>query len=117
MRPAPAPRDWLATRTPDLTQIVNAVRRHVEAMGDAHLEATRDAVIVKRARTFAEVKARRDRTELSFIVSRRVADPPVVRTLGLTRTAMVHVIEMIAAGHLDQHVRDWLTEAQVSSPT
>ena len=113
---SPSVQDWLSDRAPEAVEVVEAVRRHVETLGEAYLEATRDAVMVKRARTFAEVKIRPHRTELSFIVSRRVDDPRVVRTLDLTRTRIVHVVELSGPADVDQQILDWLTEAYEASP-
>ncbi len=109
--------DWLAGRPALVGEVVAAVRSVVDALGDdVRLEATKSAVMVKRSRTFAEVKPRKESVELSFIVSRRVADPRVTGTLDLTSTRIVHTVRMTSASELDDQVRQWLTEAYDQSP-
>jgi len=104
--------DWLAGRSAAVAAVVHAVRACVEQLGDdVTLEATKAAVMVKRARTFAEVKPHRASTEVSFIVSRRIDDPRVVRTLDLTRTRIVHVVDVTGAAAVDIQLRGWLAEA------
>jgi hypothetical protein len=108
--------DWLSTRPPQVRGIVDAVRSHVQGLGeDVVLEPTKDAVMVKKARTFAEVKPRRNGTDVAFIVSRRIDDPRVLRTLDLTRRRIVHVVAVSDAAEVDQQLREWLTEAYVAS--
>lgn len=108
---------WLQGRAPEVGPIVAAIQAHLGRVGDdVRVEATRDALMLKRARTFAEVKPRRDRTEVSFVLSRRVDDPRVVRTLDMTRTRIVHVLELHRAVEVDEQLRGWLTEAYESSP-
>jgi Domain of unknown function (DUF5655) len=108
---------WLAARPPLVSAIVAAVRATVADLGsDVILEATRAAVMVKRARTFAEVKPRRDSVELSFVVSRRIDDPRIARTLDLTSTRVVHRLDLTDAAQLDDVVRGWLVEAYELSP-
>jgi hypothetical protein len=108
---------WLAGRPRYVGEVVEAVRSYVEGLGDdVRLEATKAALMVKRARTFAEVKPRRDRTEVAFILGRRLDDPRIVRTLDLTRTRIVHVVDCHKAADLDSDVRSWLREAYEDSP-
>jgi hypothetical protein len=114
--PAPTVEHWLSTRPPKVLGIVDAVIGHVAGRGDdVVLEPTRDAVMVKKARTFAEVKPRQNTTEVAFIVSRRIDDPRVLRTLDLTSRRIVHVVAVSDAAEVDQQLREWLTEAYRSS--
>jgi hypothetical protein len=96
--------------------IVDAVRSHLERLGDdVVLEPTRDALMVKKARTFAEVQPRRSGTDVAFILSRRIEDPRVLRTLDLTSRRIVHVVAVSDAAEVDRQLREWLTEAYRSS--
>jgi predicted transport protein len=109
--------EWLSKRGPEVREILDAVRTCVDELGaDVLYEPTEAAVMIKRARTFAEVKPRRDRTELALIVSRRIDDPRIARTLDLTRTRIVHVVEMAGEDDVDDQVRGWLREAYQQSP-
>ena len=93
------------------------MRSQVEALGDdVILEPTKAALMVKRSRTFAEVKPTRGSAELAFIVSRRVDDPRIVRTLDLTARRIVHVVAITGAADVDEKVQSWLAEAYQNSP-
>jgi hypothetical protein len=72
--------------------------------------------MVKRSRTFAEVKAKRDGVEVTFIVSRRVNHPRIVRTLDLTARRIVHVLAITGVADVDEQVQSWLAEAYLNSP-
>jgi len=108
--------DWLAARPPLVREVVDATAAALADYDDVTFEATKAAVMVKRARTFAEVRPRRAGVELSFIVSRRVDDARIASTLDLTRTRIVHRLELASAAELDDQVRAWLTEAYRASP-
>jgi len=115
--PAADLEDWLAGRPALVGDVVAAVRAALGSIADdVTYEATTAAVMVKRARTFAEVKPRRDRVELAFIVTRRIDDPRIVRTLDLTRRRIVHVVDLDDVSGVDEQVRAWLAEAYDSSP-
>jgi hypothetical protein len=108
--------DWLAGRPPLVRQVLDATAAAVADHDDVTFEATKAAVMVKRARTFAEVKPRRATVELSFIVSRRIDDARVASMLDLTRTRIVHRLEITDAAEVDEQVRSWLSEAYQASP-
>ena len=116
-RPSVPLDEWLAGRDPRVRVVLDAVFAAVRGVGPVVVETTRDAVMVKRSRTFAEVKPRRDRVEVSFIVPRRIVDDRVVRTLDLTVTRVVHTVEARTAADVDRVVAGWLAEAYDASPT
>jgi len=116
-RPSTGLNGWLARRQPLVRDVLDAVRVCVRGYGpEVHLEATRDAVMVKRARTFAEIKPRGDRVEVSFVLSRTLDEARVVRTLALTPRRVVHVVEVTGSDGVDDQLRGWLAEAYESSP-
>lgn len=93
------------------------MRSLVQSLGDdVILEPTKAAVMIKRSRTFAEVKPTRSGVEVAFIVSRRVHDPRIVRTLNLTARRIVHVVAVTGVAGVDEQVQSWLAEAYLNSP-
>jgi len=108
--------DWLTGRLPLVREVLDRVAAALAPYGDVSFEATKAAVMVKRARTFAEVKPRRASVELGFIVSRRIDDARIAGTLDLTKTRIVHRVELTDAAEVDAQVRAWLTEAYQESP-
>src|SRR6476661_6873928 len=103
--------EWLAGRPPLVREVLDRVAAALASYDDVSFEATKAAVMVKRARTFAEVKPRRASVELGFIVSRRIDDARIAGTFDLTKTRIVHRVELTDAVAVDAQVRAWLAEA------
>jgi hypothetical protein len=95
---------------------VRAVQSELADREPVLLEPTKAALMIKRARTFAEIKPTRTGADLSFILSRRVVDDRVDRTLDLTARRIVHVVRVTDASDIDQQVHAWLVEAWEDSP-
>jgi hypothetical protein len=109
--------DWLANHPPQVRGVLDAVRGHLDGLGaDVLLEPTRDAVMIKRVRTFAEVEPRPGSIELAFIVSRQIDDARILRRLELTSSRTVHVVALADPVDVDGQVCGWLTEAYRTSP-
>lgn len=98
--------------------IFEAVFDHLGGLGPLHVEAVAVGIFFKRARTFAELRPKRDRVALSMLLSRPIHDPRIHRTVRLggagERTA--YFIDLRTPADVDEQVRDWLTEAYLSSP-
>ncbi|HSR99321.1 MAG TPA: DUF5655 domain-containing protein [Kofleriaceae bacterium] len=73
-------------------------------------------VMFKRSRSFAEVRAKRDRLVLSFLLSRVVDHPRITKTLRLSAHRTAHSVDLMRAADVDRDVRDWLAEAYACSP-
>lgn len=108
--------EYFAGRPPALRKAFDAVARHVATLEGTHVDAVMACVMFKRARTFAEVRAKRDRLDLFFLLSRIDDDRRVVKTLPLSRHRTAHVVELRSPRDVDRVVRDWLSEAYVCSP-
>lgn len=67
-------------------------------------------------RSFAEVRARRDRLVLGFLLSRVVEHPRIIRTLRLSAHRTAHFVDIARPADVDRSVRDWLSEAYACSP-
>ena len=73
-------------------------------------------VMFKRSRSFAEVRARRDRLVLSFLLSRVVEHPRIAKALRLSAHRTAHSVDLMRAADVDRDVCDWLAEAYACSP-
>src|SRR5688572_31204557 len=82
--PAGSVDDYFAERPAVLRRAYNAVEKHVLAMRDVHIDAVNVCIMFKRERSFAEVRAKRDRIVLCFLLSRVVDDPKITKTLRLS---------------------------------
>jgi hypothetical protein len=114
--PVPDLDGWLADRPTWAQDVIAAVRDQVNALGeDVILEPVKGALMIKRARTFAELSVRADRVELEFILSRHVQDRRIARVLPLSSRRIVHEVNLHRPDDVDRQVTDWLTEAYESS--
>jgi Domain of unknown function (DUF5655) len=96
--------------------IFEAVEHHVTALGPVHIEYVSVGIFLKRARTFAELRPMRGRTRLSVLLPRRVSHPRVVRIDRGRGERTAHFVDLYDAAEVDDQIRDWLTEAYLSSP-
>lgn len=97
--------------------IFDAVRSHLEEMGDIVIEAVGVGIFFKRARTFAELRPMRSRVRLWILLSRRLdGHPRIGRTYHGTGVRSAYAIDLRDASEVDEEVRDWLTEAYLTSP-
>jgi cyanophycinase-like exopeptidase len=107
--------EYFADRPASLRRIYEAVARHIGKLG-ASIDPVTACIMFKRSRTFAEVRAKRDRLELAFLLSRAVVHPKIHKTLKLSAHRTAHFVELARVGDVDRDVRGWLTEAYASSP-
>jgi hypothetical protein len=107
--------DYFAERPPALRKAYDAIERVVTKLGAA-VDPVTACIMFKRARTFAEVRAKRDRLDLYFILSRELDDERVHRHLRISAHRMAHVVQIAKPGDVDRDVREWLAEAYACSP-
>ena len=108
--------DYFAARPPREREIFEAIAAHLEEVGTVRVEAVQVGILFKRSRTFAELRPRRDRVVLSVLLSRRTAHPRIVKTWHGAGLRSAYFIDLHDPADVDEDVRDWLTEAYVSSP-
>jgi hypothetical protein len=97
--------------------IYDAVVAHLGSVGPVVVEAVQVGIFIKRVRTFAELRPGRDRVVLSILLSRRLEHPRIARSLVGTGQRAAYFIHLWHPADVDAVVRDWLTEAYLSSPT
>lgn len=108
---------YFASRPPAFREIYEAVLATLAHMGPVVVDVVDVGVLIKRARTFAELRPRRDRFVLSLWLSRALDHPRVRRTVrrpGSERAA--HFFDLRAAADVDDEIAAWLAEAYDASP-
>jgi hypothetical protein len=109
--------EYFAARPAWERPIFEAVAEHLASVGDVQVEAVEVGILVRRLRTFAELRPRRDRLVLSLLLSRRLQHPRIVRTWHGPGMRSAYFVDLRQPADVDQDVQDWLTEAYLSSPT
>jgi hypothetical protein len=114
--PAMALEEYFATARELERPIFEAVVAHLEQVGAVHVEFVQVGILFKRRRTFAELRPRRNRVVLSLLLSRPLQHARIVKTWRGPGLRMAFFIDLRHPAEVDEDVRDWLTEAYLSSP-
>jgi hypothetical protein len=96
--------------------VFDAVEQHLRNVGDVHIEPLSVGIMFKRARTFAELRPKRDRVVLSILLSRPLQHPRITKTWHGTGSRWAFFIDLREPADVDEDVKDWLTEAYLASP-
>lgn len=107
--------DYFDGRPAVLRTAFSAIARHLATLEGVQVDAVSVCVMFKQARTFAEVRAQRDRLVLCFLLSRVLDDARVSKTLQLSANRTAHYVDIERAADVDRTVREWLTEAYAAS--
>ena len=73
-------------------------------------------IMLKRTRTFAEVRTKKNAVVLGLLLSRVVEHPRITRTIKTSANRAAHFVDLVRVEDLDGEVRAWLTEAFLDSP-
>jgi hypothetical protein len=115
--PAMTLEDYFAADGPPFERpIFDAVRAHLATLGPLHLEPVSVGLFFKRSRTFAELRPKTRWMTLSFILSHSVADPRISRRVAVSGNRVYHETKLRGPDDVDEQVRDWLTDAYLSTP-
>ena len=113
--PAMSVDEYFAARLPRDRAIFDAVLACLADVGEVHVEAVGVGVLIKRTRTFSELRPRRDGLVLSVLLSRAVEHPKITRTVRTSGGRRAHFIPLRAPSDVDDEVRAWLAESYVDS--
>jgi predicted transport protein len=111
--------EYFSTGEPLERAVYDAVRAQLDGLRPLTVEFVSVGIFFKRARTFAELRPKRDRRrrlELSFLVSRALEHPRFARSWRGTGQRSAYFVDLHDAREVDDEVRDWLTEAFLASP-
>lgn len=114
--PAMPLEEYFATGPPFERPIFEAVHAHLRSLGPLHLEPVSVGLFFKRSRTFAELRPMTRWVVLSFILSRTVTDPRISRRITVSGNRVYHETKLRDETDVDDQVRDWLTDAYLSTP-
>ncbi len=105
--------EWFADRPPAQREVCDAVLGHLETLGEVDAEAAQVGILIKRDRTFAELRPFRGDLRLSVILDHDVDSPRISRRIAPTRQFASHVLYVVlpTVADVDDEVRGWLGEA------
>jgi hypothetical protein len=108
--------EYFAGRPPAFRKIHDAVVKHLAKLGPITVDAVNVGILIKKTRTFAELRPKRDRLTLAVLVSDPIDDPRVTKVLRLSANRSACYVDLAAAKDVDADVRGWLAQAYYSSP-
>lgn len=108
--------EYFSTRAAFERPIYEAVDAHLAMVGTVHVEFVSVGIFFKRSRTFVELRPKRDRVVLSFLLSRPLAHPRIVKTWRGSGQRAAYWVNLRTPDDVDDDVRDWLTESYFASP-
>lgn len=114
--PAMSLNEYFATGPVVERQVFEAVLAHLETVGSVHVEPVSVGILIKRVRTFAELRPRPDRVVLSVLLSRSIDHPRIAKRVRTSGRRIGHFVELRTVEDVDADVRSWLTESYLDSP-
>ena len=91
--------------------IFEAVMRRLDPLGPVHVEPVSVGILLKRTRSFAELRPMVRWEALWLMLPRVVVDPRISRTVEASARRVGHVIRLYEPEDVDEDVGAWLAEA------
>jgi hypothetical protein len=113
--PAMTLAEYLATGPAFEPPIVHAVIDHLESLGPIHIEPVSVGVLVKRSRTFVELRPMVQWEALWIGLQRSLTSDRIARRLR-SGSRTFHAVHLQSADEIDDDVRSWLTESYLETP-
>ncbi len=108
--------EWFEDRPKPFRKIYDALARHMKKLGKVTIDFVTVGIFFKRVRTFAEIRPKRDRLVLWFLVSRPIAHPKIAKSVKTSAHRLACCVDLASPADVDDDVRAWLAEAYLSSP-
>jgi hypothetical protein len=103
--------DCFADRPAYEREIFEAVVGHLQNVGAVDVEAASVGILVKRRRTFVELRPKKNWVELSIMLTRPIDDPRVSRRIVVSRGRFAYFFRLRGAADVDDDLRGLLTES------
>jgi hypothetical protein len=85
--------------------VFEAVRAHLETVGPVHVEPVSVGILIKRVRTFAELRPMTDRVRLSVLLSRTLDHARIARRVRTSGGRVGHFVDLRSADEVDDEIR------------
>jgi hypothetical protein len=107
--------DYLEAQPAAHRPIYRAVLRALSRFGEIDVDPVRVGIMIKRSRTFCELRPKRDAVELSFKLSRPLASQRIRRTVRCSVHRDAHFVHLQSVADVDAEVLNWLAESYLDS--
>ena len=113
--PAMSVDEYFASRPAYEREVFEAVAEHLRSLGPVTIEPVGVGILVKKGRTFVELRPMKQWVALSMILPRVVDHPRVTRVIRMSGGRAVNYVRLRGAEDVDDLVREWITESWVES--
>jgi hypothetical protein len=103
--------EYFAGRPPYEREVYDAVVGHLRSVGTVDVEAATVGILVKRRRTFVELRPKKKWVELSVLLARPIDDPRVTRRIVVSRSRFAYFFRLRNSADVDNDLRELLTES------
>ena len=114
--PAITPAAYFRDRPPEQRLTYEAIASHLREDGPVEIEALGIGMRFKRATTFAELRGKRDKMALWFMLSRGIEDPRIKKRVQASTNRVVHFVDLHSADEVDEQIKQWMSEAYFEAP-
>jgi hypothetical protein len=104
--------DYFAGRPVHEREVFDAVVGHLLSVDDAiDVEAATVGILVKKRRTFVELRPKQKWCELSIMLTRPIDDPRVSKKIVVSSARFAYFFRLRDASDVDDDLRELLTES------
>ena len=114
--PALTLEQYLQAQPETLRSTYRAVLKALAKLGPLDVDPVGVGIMVKRTRTFCELRPRRDAVELSFKLSEPLSDPRIRKTLRSSTHRRAYFLNLRSPKDVDRQLLDWLALSYRESP-
>jgi len=107
--------EYLDRQPAELRSTYRAVLKELKKLGPLDIDPVGVGIMIKRARTFCELRPRRGRVELSFKLSEPLVDPRIRKTINSSTYRQVHFVDLRSPRDVDKQIVTWLAESYMHS--
>jgi hypothetical protein len=109
--PALTIEEYFSTGPDHERPVFEAVRAHLDTLGDVYVEPVSVGIFFKRGRTFAQLRPMTKWVALSLVLAREVESDRLARKVQRQGSRHHHVVNLRLPSEVDDVVKAWLTEA------
>jgi hypothetical protein len=107
--------EYFSTGPPHERPVFDAVMEHLAAVGPVHVEPVSVGILLKRSRSFAELRPMQRWVALWLSLPRPVRHRTITRRVFEHHGRYIHVANLHGPDELDDDLRGYLTEAYLSA--
>ncbi len=107
---------YLKTQPKERHATYRAVLKLLGAFPDVDIDPVKVGIMIKRARTFCELRPRRGAVGLSFKLSRPLGHPRIQKQIQTSANRVAYFVDLKSPEDVDEQIEEWIAESYLDSP-